>query len=272
VKRTIFLLIGVIACSVGNADDAEVVRREADATTALVRDELKNWRCASPELPQTKYLFEPQPALRWSNPAAGRVYGDVYVCTADGLPAALLCLYKWYAPFDGFEAELHQLAATPFEAERDSEVLWRPQGGFKLQPFSDATAPAQSKAARMVQMRNLARGFSAHLEDRRLRRQADAEPHELRLLPKPIFRYGGTAGVIDGALFAFVLGTDPEAILMIQASPDETVGGEWTFGFARMNQDELWAHYRGSEVWRVPAVDARSDATAAYFLQILPQP
>ena len=41
---------------------------------------------------------------------------------------------------------------------------------------------------------------------------------ELRLLPKPLYRYEPKAGpVIDGAVFAFVMGTDPESLLLIEA-------------------------------------------------------
>ena len=45
---------------------------------------------------------------------------------------------------------------------------------------------------------------------------------ELRLLPTPIARYGepGTK-LLDGALFAFVLGTDPEVFLFLEARPGQ---------------------------------------------------
>jgi len=215
------VITGVILLSVGGAsawaDDGELVKQEADATTALIQAELKNWQCRS-ATQSGDYSFSPQPVLRWSNPAAGRVYGDVYVCTDAARPVALFCFYKWYAPYNGFEAEVHSLSPSPLAAQRDSEPIWRPQAGVQFQPVPDVTPPAENKAARMVQMRRIARRFTAHLADRRLDRNADAEPHTLRLLAEPIYRFGGNSDVIDGALFAFVFGTDPEVILMLQAS------------------------------------------------------
>ena len=49
-------------------------------------------------------------------------------------------------------------------------------------------------------------------------RRVDVEEggKELRLLPQPIFRYESDA---DGALFAFVQATDPEAVMTIDVRP-----------------------------------------------------
>ena len=61
-------------------------------------------------------------------------------------------------------------------------------------------------------MRDLAKEFTARQTDRK-----DID-RDLRLLAQPIYRYEKTEGdLIDGGLFAFVLGTDPEAFLMIEA-------------------------------------------------------
>ena len=44
-------------------------------------------------------------------------------------------------------------------------------------------------------------------------RQGDVD-EQLRLLTKPIYRYGGKAGEVeDGAIFSYVRGTDPELLL-----------------------------------------------------------
>ena len=66
-------------------------------------------------------------------------------------------------------------------------------------------------------MRDLAREFSGTTQD--------LEEHrwELRLLPQPLYRYESTdPDVLDGAVFAFVTsaGTDPEAILVLEARKD----------------------------------------------------
>ena len=47
---------------------------------------------------------------------------------------------------------------------------------------------------------------------------------ELRLMPTPLLRYSSaTNKIIDGALFAFAQGTNPEALVLVEAV--ETVNG-----------------------------------------------
>jgi hypothetical protein len=73
----------------------------------------------------------------------------------------------------------------------------------------------------------------------------------LRLLTKPLYRYEATGDLIDGALFGFVLGTDPEALLMIEAykTPE---GTQWRYAFAAMTVYGLFAKLDGTEVWNRP--------------------
>ena len=50
----------------------------------------------------------------------------------------------------------------------------------------------------------------------------------MRLLAQPIYRYENTKGdLIDGGLFVFVLGTDPEAFLLIEARRPQSGAPEW---------------------------------------------
>jgi hypothetical protein len=55
----------------------------------------------------------------------------------------------------------------------------------------------------------------------------DGKPWELRLLPKPLYRYASRSQkVLDGALFAYVWtrGTDPEWLLLLEARDDGALG------------------------------------------------
>ena len=72
----------------------------------------------------------------------------------------------------------------------------------------------------------------------------------MRLLPQPLFRYGSEdSEVVDGALYAFVQGTDPEVILRLEARQTDD-GPEWQYALARMNSVKFVAQYQGREVWR----------------------
>ena len=74
----------------------------------------------------------------------------------------------------------------------------------------------------------------------------------LRLLPKPITRYGKPGQTPeDGALFAFVLGTDPEAFLFIEERKGPG-GLEWQFAFAPMTCLALEAKHKDQPVWSLP--------------------
>jgi hypothetical protein len=74
------------------------------------------------------------------------------------------------------------------------------------------------------------------------------------MLSQPIFRYASPAKyVVDGAMFVFVEGTDPEAYLLIEATGKETT--TWQFALARMNIVEFEGRYQGKTVWQVKPVD-----------------
>ena len=84
-------------------------------------------------------------------------------------------------------------------------------------PIPNAPTPGETAAQRLRQMRELAKEFT----NRQTRR--DGVEQENRLMTQPIFRYEGTEPLIDGSLFAFVQGTDPELWLLIKA-PGSTTG------------------------------------------------
>ena len=77
----------------------------------------------------------------------------------------------------------------------------------------------------------------------------------MRLLTQPIYRYENVKGdLIDGAMFVFPLGTDPEAFLLIEAHRPQGGPAEWRFGAARMNGINLRVNHRGREVWNAPQI------------------
>jgi hypothetical protein len=76
----------------------------------------------------------------------------------------------------------------------------------------------------------------------------------MRLLPQPIYRYeisDEDPTLVDGAVFAFVwtAGTDPEALLVIEARRTDQ-GIRWFYAPARFTNCEAWLQYRGKPVWR----------------------
>ena len=76
----------------------------------------------------------------------------------------------------------------------------------------------------------------------------------MRLLNQPVFRYSSAdPGIIDGAIFVFVEGTDPEAFLQLEALQAEKRAA-WRFAFSRMNHAGFTGQYKSAEVWNVPVL------------------
>jgi hypothetical protein len=85
------------------------------------------------------------------------------------------------------------------------------------------------------------------------------DPHQLRLLPTPVYRYANEKEVLDGALFAFAQGTNPEVLLLIEALRGETPG-RWQYGFAPMTSFEARVLRGDKIVWQqdvapIPTLD-----------------
>jgi hypothetical protein len=222
------------------AKEAAVVTRKAAGSYTITL-----------ERPQGKATLrlEPEPLLQWSNPVAGSFHGTVFVWTEKGRPEVIASIYKKYVPPPHLGVEFHTLTSALVTAERGGRPEWFPEGGgVAPEPVPGAPAPAGSPAQRLRQMRDLAREFTATKTDRK------DVTRPLRLLTQPIYRYAQTTPEApDGALFAFVEGTDPELFLVIEAGRREQ-GAVWLYTLARMNSIALRVTHKGREVWSVPTI------------------
>jgi hypothetical protein len=223
-----------------NADSKESARRVLELAQ-------KYDFYAEPEC-KTKLALEAKPLLTYSNPVRGDVYGNVFVWTLQGRPEVIGAIFDFRSE-SKLDSELHMLSHRGAVGCREGEKFWSPdQPGAKFAALPAAPVPAESAAARLRQMRDLAKKFTVE------RDHPEQGKGEVRLLSQPIYRYSSKeAGILDGAIFAFVEGTDPEAYLLLEA----TAAGkpQWQFAFARMNIVEFRALYGGKEVWKVPAVN-----------------
>jgi hypothetical protein len=201
--------------------------------------------------------------LRWANQTRGSVDGATYIWTSRGRPMAAVCCYPWYGDIcDNFQS----LARASIRAERDGDVVWKPKAaGVSFEKVPDAPVPADSAAARLREMKTLARSFSVTLLGWA---PGDPDREELRLLQQPVYRYEcDESELLDGALFAFVQGTDPEALLLIEAVPAEAgaMEFEWEFAFARRTSGWLEARHGERVVWKAEKNPEWRDSTSVYF-------
>jgi len=194
--------------------------------------------------------LRPEPVLLWSNPVMGTIYGDVFVWTADGRPEVVASIYRFYRPEPHRADEFHSLAFGRLIAEREGSAAWTPsRRGLELKPIPGAPPPAASAAARLRQMRTLAQEFTSRQTNRA------GVDSDMRLLAQPIYRYENTKGdLVDGGLFVFVQGTDPELFLPIEARRTREGTTEWQYGATRMHGIHMRLYHRGREVWSVATI------------------
>lgn len=247
-----------LAAIAAPADDRS--REEAAEAEKLCADELARWTLTAGDRP----LDNPkEPVLRWTNPSAGRVYGNTYVWLQDGRPVAVGCLFRNFHPYNVFNGELTALAGSGLVAKRDDRVRWRPTREWKWHSLPGAPAPAPTAAQRLLQMRSLATEFTVELLDtRNLARGEDQTP---RLLPRPLYRYDAEVSrSLDGALYVFVIGTDPELLVLLECDTAATKP-EWRFGVGRMNRDTIRLKRKGETVWEVASLRDHHPEDEYYF-------
>jgi hypothetical protein len=187
-----------------------------------------------------------EPVLQWSNPVAGDVHGNVFLWTRDGRPLVVASLFKWFSPKTNMEHEFHSLAEEPLNARFHGKPVWKTsESALRFVHVPNAPAPAANEAQRLFQLKQLARDFAV------TKKRYDATESELRLLAKPLHSYAAPKhGVVQGALFAFVQGTDPDLILLIEARGEKVSSARWHYAATRMTGAELRLRHRDKQIWK----------------------
>ncbi|HVX13013.1 MAG TPA: hypothetical protein VHC22_17650 [Pirellulales bacterium] len=185
--------------------------------------------------------------LHWTNPTQGAVYGDVFIWTKNGQARAVGSVVKGYSPFTTMSIEFQSFSREPLEAAYDGRKIWTPKvGDVEFALLEGAPTPSTTRPARLRRMRMLADAFSVDATVR----NDDSVTRRLRMLEHPIFRYeGDTPDVLDGAIFAFVEGTDPELLIAIEALKGEN-GFEWQYAIGRMNSIRFEVRRDDQVVWK----------------------
>lgn len=205
--------------------------------------------------------MQPDPVLLWSNPVrVGETNGAVFVWTHNGRAEAVGTVFSHLSRQDPGKRYIahsfHSLSLEPLTAERGEARAWSIDvPGIQLERVAKAPVPANTAALRLTQMRDLAREFSAATN-------LDGVDQELRLVPQPLYRYESSSPeVVDGALFTFVTGTDPELMLVIEA---RRIDGApvWQYGAGRFTDLPLTLRRKEAVLWKydpgIPVDNAKS--------------
>lgn len=241
-------LLLLIAASSLVAQDASqppsVDKQQIEAALKITREGAAKYRFTIGQTPPEQVKLQAEPVLRWSNPAAGEIHGNVFLWTINSRPVVVGSLYQWFSPHTHLSHEFQSLSEENVSAEYEGKEVWTTsEPGLKFQDLADAPLPAGSAPQRLLQMKKLSKSFTATKTER------DGNQSELRLLTQPVYRYAAEKeGLIDGALFTFVQGTDPEVFLLLEARKQEDKA-VWQFAATRMNSVKFQLRYHDREVW-----------------------
>lgn len=194
-----------------------------------------------------KVQLHSRPLLRWNNQVVREDDAVLFLWTEEnkGRPVAAA---QFFLVDRQWHHEFQSLTANTFDADEfRGSWTWTPrQAGVRWQKADQAATPGDSAVQRLRQMKSIAAKFTAAVDQH----DEFESPEQLRLLATPLYRYEAAAdGVLDGALFAFVQGTNPEVLMLVeahQAAPSQTV---WRYGFARMSCFSLRVYRDDTTVW-----------------------
>jgi hypothetical protein len=246
-------LAAVLGAAVVWSDDskpATAEQKKVKRLLALSQSEAARYTIFRDSARQEKLELQKEPVYVWTNVVRnGGQNGAVFVWTYRGRPEVVGSFHSNAANDEpekrAITHEFHSLSPEILFPEREGPHRWQPKSGLGSTPVPDAPAPANSPRQRMIQMREIVRKFSAHSID------LDKQTWQLRVLTEPLFRYKSTdPKVIDGALFAFVTsaGTDPEVIILLEASEGEA-GLAWRYAVCRFSDLDLFVKYKDVEIW-----------------------
>lgn len=210
---------------------------------------------------------EARVALRWANNSRGSEDGITVLYVTEGRPVAAACVYPWSGRL---EYDFESLSRGPIVAKKDGAVVWQPkQAGVSFAPVPLADEPEAKSAGRLRQMKELAARFQATMLGWKV---DNTDREELRLLTKPLYRYEVKDGpVIDGAVFAFAMGTDPEVLLLLEAVQQDGKAS-WQYACARRTSGMLEARLDDNVVWEADRFPTQHDSRLPHFTIGTPLP
>ncbi len=226
-------------------------RNTPEERLASMRAAMKSYEVAREGDQPAPIEVRDEPAFRVGRQKGNFLDGAIFLWLDEaGRPEAAMeafLLREKDAPDGKWIHEFTSLSTAPLSASREGKPRWHPSvPGLEFRPVPDAPRPASTPAQRLRQMRAIADDF--HADDN----FGDRGWGALRMLTTPIARYGKTGGTPeDGALFAFVEGTDPEVFLFVEARKGAN-GLQWQYALAPMGCWAVKVKLKGRATWELP--------------------
>jgi hypothetical protein len=261
-------VLGVAALLRGSESQAQD-EPQAKERLEFMKAEVDSFELESSELgPKAAFTFVSKPLLRYSDPTRGGgtaneaepnvlLDAGVWRLGTEGRPTALVTVEIYREP-DGSRMlayEFLSLSESRFSLKHKTKnIRWDAKdSALKLKELPDAPKPATSAAARLAQMRQLARRFAA-------KERVNKVSIECRLLTQPIDRYQSAAEkIVDGAIFAYANGTNPELGVVFESD-----GERWRYGTVRLTAAESSVTLDGREIVAFERFNARGRTDGPY--------
>jgi hypothetical protein len=260
-RRSFLAMLAVIITPAASAQDDAKGRDKSALRLETMRRLAREMKVCeiTDRKPGPPLALRLEPLLRYNHPGNQLVDGTLWRWGDRGRPAGVLKL-GLRGPERGkrsWNFNVAALSPKPIEVDFGDGPRWssRPPGELQPRTVPEAPAPAGSPAQRLTQARAIARRFSVSLQAPKPGRI------QQRLLPQPLDRYGDPeAGLLDGMLFAFVGATNPNVLLILEASSDDAGVRAWRYAFARLSNVEETALLDGKQVWNVPLISTPANA------------
>jgi hypothetical protein len=207
---------------------------------------------AVPDKPESVVKLLSEPVLRYTDNTRKNSESSLWIWSSGGRPTAILAVELYTNPPKGprWLVEIASLSEERIAAHATDLEWTATKAGLDWIPLKHAEAPADKALRRLAQMRAICRTFTAH-------ETAVVEGRiELRQLSSPLFRYADeTAGIVDGAIFAFANGTNPEVLVVLEAYAAKGDKPGWRCACAQMTGGAVAVERDGKEVWRCDPAD-----------------
>ncbi|HLJ11320.1 MAG TPA: hypothetical protein VKU82_09025 [Planctomycetaceae bacterium] len=217
---------------------------------------------------EKRAALDPKVKMRWSNPLGDVVDGLLTVyTTGPAARPAMIAHFHLHGPLlNGLE--MHEFADVhpgPVELVRGRRTIWSPKERFaRFQKLPDAPQPSTKAPLRLAQIKSMAERFE--VIDRFRQPNSEPQPEVLRMMARPTYRYGkDDEELVDGALFTYVLATDPEACLVIEIHRRDDKY-EWVYMFCPMTIYSLDAKLDGKPVWTKPEAMVFNNSAAPHYI------
>jgi len=241
----------VLASSVPTSAQ-EPLNAEMRLKAMAQRTQLLKIKFPSDELRDPPKLLK-SPVLRCNDPTREEEDGTVWLWLDGKHPVACLCLFlvrdRWAYEHTSLTDEAMEVFGRP-------SWKWQPKAEARVWVTVNGavpeSAPARRREARAIADQLVASEF--HM----------GETYQLRLLDRPLHTYADPGhGLLDGSLFAFVYGTNPEILLQVEAREIDS-GRSWRVAFARLSSAEITVKLKDRQIWKVPPV-LKFDSGENYF-------